>query len=135
MKKSTLRDAAQNFLDAREALAQAEAMKKEADRILREAFEKADSESVVVGEEEVRLVPMPGDRYDAETLRGLVSPTVFKKVTTVTVDNKKLKAAMEVGLITDEVADTANIGKPFTQIRVYDAKDVKAVPTRKAVAS
>jgi len=131
MKKPTLQEAAKQFLAAREALAVAEAAKKEADRIMREAFEKADSESVVIGDDEVRLVPMPGDRYDAETLRGLVSPTVFKKVTAVTVDNKKLKAAVEVGMVAQDVADTANVGKPFTQIRVYDAKDVKAAPIKK----
>lgn len=131
MKKPTLQDAAKQFLAAREALAIAEAAKKEADRIMREAFEKAGAESVIIGEEEVRLVPMPGDRYDAETLRGLVSPTVFKKVTALTVDNKKLKAAVEIGTITQDVADAANIGKPFVQLRVYDAKDAKVTTTKK----
>lgn len=131
MKKPTLQQVAEQFLAAREALAVAEAAKKEADRLMREAFEKAGAESIIVGAEEVRLVPMPGDRYDAETLRGLVSPTVFKKITAVTVDNKKLKAAVEVGMVAQEVADTANIGKPFTQVRVYDVKDVQAAPIKK----
>lgn len=135
MKKPTLQQVAEQFLAAREALAQAEAVKKEADRLMREAFEKADTESVIVNGEEVRLVPMPGDRYDAETLRGLVSPAVFKKVTAVAVDNKKLKSAVEVGMVTQEVADTANIGKPFTQIRVYDAKDAKPTTNKKEVAA
>lgn len=135
MKKPTLQQVAEQFLAAREALAVAEAAKKEADRLMREAFDKAGAESIIVGAEEVRLVPMPGDRYDAETLRGLVSPTVFKKITAVAVDNKKLKAAVEVGMVAQEVADTANVGKPFTQVRVYDVKDAKAAPSKKEVAA
>ncbi len=135
MKKPTLQQVAEQYLAAREALAQAEATKKEADRLMREAFDKAGAESVIVNGEEVRLVAMPGDRYDAETLRGLVSPAVFKKITAVAVDNKKLKSAVEVGMVAQEVADTANIGKPFTQIRVYDAKDAKPATNKKEVAA
>lgn len=129
--KQSLTEAGAAYLAAREAYAIAEAAKAEADRILKEMLTEAGADHVVVGEEKVVLTPMPGDKYDADTLRDLVSPAVFKKVTKVTVDNAKLKAAIKIGTITADTAEAANVGKPFTQLRVYDAKGEAELPVAK----
>lgn len=131
--KITLTEAGKKFLAAKEALALAEEAKAEADRILKEMLDQAGTDHVVVGDEKVVLVEMPGDRYDADTLRDLVSPATFKKITKVSVDSKKIKAAIEIGTITQDVADTANVGKPFTQLRVYSANGEQEIkPVKKA---
>ena len=125
--KANINHLAQAFLEARDALALAELAKKEADRLLKEAMIKADTDTVIVGDQKVRLVDMPGTSYDAETLRDLVSPQVFKKVTKIVVDNAKIQAAIKLGTIDQDVADTANTGNPFSVLRVYDAKDTDKV--------
>jgi hypothetical protein len=54
--------------------------------------------------------------YDVEILSGLVKPAIFKKVTKLTVDADKLKAAVKTELIAQDVADAATKTTSFTRI-------------------
>lgn len=112
-----------NYLEARKALEVAEKAKAQAEAILKEVLAKNGAEFSVV--EGVKVAVVKGERpnYDAEALRDLVSPNLFRNVTKAAVDTKKFRAAVELGKITDEVAEAITTVTHYEQVRVTELKN------------
>lgn len=112
-----------NYLEARKALEVAEKAKAQAEAILKEVLAKNGAEFSVV--EGVKVAVVKGERpnYDAEALRDLVSPNLFRNVTKAAVDTKKFRAAVELGKITNEVAEAITTVTHYEQVRVTELKN------------
>lgn len=109
-----------NYLNARQALDEAERAKAQAEAELKQAYALAGLEFNVVDGQKVALVNGERPKYDIETLTNLVSPAILKKVTKTEVDGKKFKAGIEVGLIKPEVAEAVTTVTNYQQVRVTD---------------
>jgi len=109
-----------NYLNARQALDEAEKAKAQAEAELKQAYALAGLEFNVVDGQKVALVNGERPKYDIETLTNLVSPAILKKVTKTEVDGKKFKAGIEVGLIKPEVAEAVTTVTNYQQVRVTD---------------
>lgn len=123
-----------NYLNARQALDEAEKAKAQAEAELKQAYALAGLEFNVVDGQKVALVNGERPKYDIETLTNLVSPAILKKVTKTEVDGKKFKAGIEVGLIKPEVAEAVTTVTNYQQVRVTDlAKSEEASDAEKIV--
>jgi len=111
-----------NYLEARKALEIAEQAKAQAEAILKEVLAKTGTDFSVVDGVKVAVVKGERPNYDAEALRDLVSPNLFRTVTKAAVDTKKFRAAVEIGKITSEVADAITTVTHYEQIRVTEGK-------------
>jgi hypothetical protein len=105
------------YLLAKEASAQAEAQKKEAEQALREALAHAGISASVVDGIKVAIVDGERKSYDADKLAMLVKPATYKKVTKPVVDGEMLASAVSVGIISQEVADTITKVTTYSQVR------------------
>lgn len=105
------------YLLAKEASAQAEAQKKEAEQALREALAIAGINTSVVDGIKVAIVDGQRKSYDADKLAMLVKPATYKKVTKPVVDGEMLESAVSVGIISQEVADTITKVTTYSQVR------------------
>lgn len=105
------------YLLAKEASAQAEAQKKEAEQALREALAIAGISASVVDGIKVAIVEGERKSYDADKLAMLVKPATYKKVTKPVVDGEMLASAVSVGIISQEVADTITKVTTYSQVR------------------
>lgn len=105
------------YLLAKEASAQAEAHKKEAEQALREALAHAGISTSVVDGVKVAIVEGERKSYDADKLAMLVKPATYKKVTKPVVDGEMLASAVSVGIISQEVADTITKVTIYSQVR------------------
>lgn len=112
-----------NYLEARKALEVAEKAKAQAEAILKEVLAKNGAEFSVVEGVKVAIVKGERPNYDAEALRDLVSPNLFRNVTKAAVDTKKFRAAVELGKITDEVAEAITTVTHYEQVRVTELKN------------
>jgi PP-loop superfamily ATP-utilizing enzyme len=123
---------AKAYLVAREALEVAEKAKAEAEAILKEALARAGVDFAIADGMKVTVVQGERPAYDAEALRDLVSPAVFKKVTKSAIDGKKFKSAIEVGVIKSDVADAVTKVTAYEQVRVTDLNKAEATKEVKA---
>jgi hypothetical protein len=105
------------YLLAKEASAQAEAQKKEAEQALREALAIAGINTSVVDGIKVAIVDGQRKSYDADKLAMLVKPATYKKVTKPVVDGEMLESAVQVGIVSQEVADTITKVTTYSQVR------------------
>lgn len=108
---------AQEYLTVRQALETLEQSKAQIEAQLKEALYVAGGSYVLMGNK-IALVHGERPKYDAEALVALVSKKVFGQVTKTDIDGKKFKSAVELGLITPEVADAVTTTTPYTQLRV-----------------
>lgn len=109
-----------NYLNARQALDEAEKAKAKAEAELKQAYAMAGIEFNIADGQKVALVNGERPKYDINTLANLVSPAILKKVTKTEVDGKKFKAGIEIGLIKPEVADAVTTVTNYQQVRVTD---------------
>lgn len=119
-------ETAKAYLAAREALALAEQAKAEAEALLKEMFAQTGTEAAVVDGVKIALVRGERPNYDADALRDLVSPALFKTVTKATVDGKKFKAAVELGKVKADVAEAVTKNTPYEQVRVTEIAGEKS---------
>jgi len=108
------------YLEARKALEVAEKAKAQAEAILKETLAKAGTSFSIVEGVKVSIVDGERPNYDAEALRDLVSPNLFRKVTKATVDTKKFRSAVELGSIAPDVAQAVTYVTPYQQVRVTE---------------
>lgn len=120
--KHNLTSAAKAFIEAKAAVEAAEAAKAAAEAALTEAFSKTGTDTTTVDGTKVTLVTSDRPSYDVDALRDMISPAALKKVTKVTVDSKKFRAAVEIGTIKPDVADAVTTVKTSQSIRVTVAK-------------
>ena len=126
------------YLTAKEASAQAEQAKKEAETELRKALASAGISVSVVDGVQVAIVEGERKSYDADKLAMLVKPATYKKVTKPTVDAEMLASAVAVGIISQEVADTITKVTTYSQVRTTalspEAKKSKSTDSKAQVA-
>lgn len=106
------------YLEARKAVEEAEKIKAQAEAVLKEVLAKAGTQFVVVDGAKVAVVQGERPNYDAEALSGLVNPDTLAQVTKLAVDSKKFKSAVEIGVITPEVAQAVTKVTYYDQVRV-----------------
>lgn len=114
---------AREYLAARAALEAAQAVLAQAEQTLKEQLARAGVDSVISGDTKVSVVHGVRPKYDADVLVGLVEDGVvdadlFDRVTSVAVNGKAWKAAAEIGLISETVADKVVTTTEYTQVRV-----------------
>lgn len=111
-----------NYLNAKQALEQAEKAKAQAEAELKQAYAVAGVDFNIVDGQKVALVNGERPKYNAEILASLVSPAVYKKVVKTEVDGKKFKAGVEMGTIKPEVAEAVTTVTAYQQVRVTDLR-------------
>lgn len=112
-----------NYLEARKALEVAEKAKAQAEAILKQVLATNGVDFSVVDGTKVAVVKGERPNYDAEALRDLVSPSVFRMVTKATVDAKKFRSAIELGKVKSDVAEAVTSVTHYEQIRVTELKN------------
>lgn len=130
----TLANITKVYLEARAALEQAEQVKSKAEAALKEAFAKNGATYTVIDGTKVSLIEAERAKYDAEALAQLVKPALYKQVTKVEIDGKKLKAAIELGTINADVAEAITTKTFYQQIRVAELAKTDAVASATKVA-
>lgn len=110
--------AATAFIQAKEALEQAEKAKAQAEALLKEAYAKAGVDFTIVDGVKVAVIEAVRESYDAETLAEMVSGALYKLVTKPTVDSKKFRSAVDLGKIKPEVAEAVTKQTPYTSVRI-----------------
>ena len=117
---------AKQVLEMREALAAAEQNLAQAEASFKLELAKQGVDFAVV--DGVKIAVVKGERptYSVEALKDLVSDKVFKTVTKATIDGKKFKSAVEVGVIKADVADAVTTITAYEQIRVTELKGAKS---------
>ena len=113
---------AKAVLAKREALAIAEQELAQAEASFKLELAKEGVDYAVVDGIKVAVVKGERPSYSVEILKDLVSDKVFKTVTKPTVDGKKFKSAVEVGVIKADVADAVTTITAYEQIRVTELK-------------
>lgn len=135
MAQHKLTQTTKDYLVAREALEVAEKALANAEAILKQSFAQNGVDFNIVEGQKVILVKSQRPTYNLETLKGLISDKLFKKVTKLTVDGKKFKSAVELGDIKSDVAEAVTTMTDVEALRVYDVdaqgNEVKAERTRK----
>lgn len=135
MAQYKLTQTTKDYIVAREALEIAEKALANAEAILKQSFAQNGVDFNIVEGQKVILVKSQRPNYNIETLKGLVSDKLFKKVTKLAVDGKKFKSAVELGDIKGDVAEAVTTLTDVEALRVYqvDAQgvEVKAERTRK----
>lgn len=117
---------AKAVLAKREALAIAEQELAKAEASFKLELAKEGVDYAVVDGIKVAVVKGERPSYSVEILKDLVSDKVFKTVTKPTVDGKKFKSAVEVGVIKADVADAVTTITAYEQIRVTELKGAKS---------
>lgn len=115
---STPSQAAKAYIEAKEAAEAAEAALKAAKAELEVAYAAAGTDKAIVDGVKVTVTETSRSTYDADVLSGLVKPTILKKVTKLTVDATKLRAAIATELIAQDVADAATKTSTFTRVDI-----------------
>lgn len=135
MAQYKLTQTTKDYIVAREALEIAEKALANAEAILKQSFAQNGVDFNIFEGQKVILVKSQRPNYNIETLKGLISDKLFKKVTKLAVDGKKFKSAVELGDIKGDVAEAVTTLTDVEALRIYqvDAQgvEVKAERTRK----
>lgn len=115
---TTTTQAAKAYIEAKEALEAAEAVKQAAEAELKLAYATAGIDMTVVDGIKVSITESSRSTFDVDALSSLIKPALLKKVTKLVVDADKLRAAVKTELIAEDVADAACKKTTFTRILV-----------------
>lgn len=121
------------YLEARKAFEEAEKAKAQAEAVLKEVLAKAGTQFAVVGGVKIAVVQGERPNYNAEALRDLVNPELFAQVTKSAVDSKKFKSALELGVITPEVAQAVTQVTLYEQVRVNSLESAEVGDTAQII--
>lgn len=117
------------YLEARKAFEIAETIKKQAEAEMKKALAEAGMEFAIVDGMKVTVVQGERPNYNAETLRALVDEATFEAVTKTAVDGSKMKSAVNVGMVTAEVAEAITTVTYYDQVRVTEVAKAVAETT------
>lgn len=115
---ASVEQATRLYLLAKEASAEAEKAKKEAETELRKALATAGITESVVDGVQVSITTGTRRAYDADKLAMLVKPAIYKKVTKTVIDADLLEKAVGI-IIEQSVADEVTTVTTYTQVRTY----------------
>lgn len=130
--KNRITQITKDYLSAREAVEVAEKALANAEAILKQSFAQNGIDFNIVEGKKVILVKSQRPSYNLETLKGLVSGAILKKVTKTVIDGTKFKALVAVGDIKHDVAETVTDFTDVEALRVYDV-DAEGNEVKKAV--
>jgi len=123
MAKARITEATKQYLSARQAVEVAEQALAQAEAILKQSFAQNGVDFNVVDGQKVSLVKSERAKYSVETLKGLISDKLFKKVTKTEVDGKKFKSAVELGDIKADILEAVVTYTAVEAIRVYEVTE------------
>ena len=123
MAKARITEATKQYLSARQAVEVAEQALAQAEAILKQSFAQNGVDFNVVDGQKVSLVKSERAKYSVETLKGLVSDKLFKKVTKTEVDGKKFKSAVELGDIKEDIVEAVVTYTAVEAVRVYEVTE------------
>lgn len=106
------------YIAAAEALKEAKALEAQAREALKEAFITAGVDSFIVGDTKVSLNEKTRTAYDVDALAASVSAALFRNLTKPTVDASKIRAAIELGKLTDEALAAVVSETTYEEVRV-----------------
>jgi len=129
--KNRITQITKDYLVAREAVAVAEKALANAETILKQSFAQNGVDFNIVEGKKVLLVKSQRPTYNLETLKGLVSGAILKKVTKTVIDGTKFKALVAVGDIKQDVAEAVTDITDVEALRVYDV-DAEGNEVKKA---
>jgi hypothetical protein len=109
-----------NYLNAKQALENAEKAKAQAEADLKLAYAEKGLNFNVVDGQKVLIVNGERPKYNLKALTELVSPIVLKQVTKLEVDGKKFKSAVELGVIPSDIAEAITTVTKYDQVRVTE---------------
>lgn len=132
MAKHKLTQTTKDYLSAREAVEVAEKALANAEAILKESFAQNGVDFNIVEGKKVILVKSQRPSYNLETLKGLISGALLKKVTKTVIDGTKFKALVAVGDIKHDVAETVTDYTEVEALRVYEV-DAEGNEVKKAI--
>lgn len=115
---TTLTQATKTYLDLRAKKEALEAELAQAEADMKASFAQAGITHNVVDGTKVAIVRGERPSYDAEKLATLVSARIYKMVTKPSVDSKKFRSALEIGQITNDVAEAVTKVTAYDQVRV-----------------
>jgi hypothetical protein len=122
--KNRITQITKDYLSAREAVEVAEKALANAEAILKQSFAQNGVDFNIVEGKKVILVKSQRASYNLETLKGLVSGALLKKVTKTVIDGTKFKALVAVGDIKHDVAETVTDYTEVEALRVYEVDEV-----------
>jgi hypothetical protein len=135
MAKHKITQATKDYLSAREAVEIAEKALANAEAILKQSYAQNGVDFNIVEGKKVIIVKSQRPTYNLETLKGLVSGALLKKVTKTVIDGTKFKALVAVGDIKHDVAETVTTLTEVEAVRVYEVdeagQEVKKATVRK----
>lgn len=121
--KNRITQITKDYLSAREAVEVAEKALANAEAILKQSFAQNGVDFNIVEGKKVILVKSQRPSYNLETLKGLVSGALLKKVTKTVIDGTKFKALVAVGDIKQDVAETVTDYTEVEALRVYEVDE------------
>lgn len=106
------------FLAVREEFLRIKAEYEKAEASIKELLEDENEHCLNVGGHTLTLVEGNRRSFDVDTLKELVSASVFRKVTEPTVKTSLFDAAIKLGDIDDEIIEQVVSVTTYTQLRV-----------------
>ena len=119
------------YIEARNAFEIAEAIKKNAEAEMKKALAQEGLDFAIVDGMKVTVVQGERPNYNAEVLRSLVDEATFEAVTKVAVDGSKMKSAIKVGMVTNEVAEAVTTVTYYDQVRVTEVAQAEVAQATK----
>ena len=119
------------YIEARNAFEIAEAIKKNAEAEMKKALAQEGLDFAIVDGMKVTVVQGERPNYNAEVLRSLVDEAPFEAVTKVAVDGSKMKSAIKVGMVTNEVAEAVTTVTYYDQVRVTEVAQAEVAQATK----
>jgi len=110
------------YVSALEAQASAERAVAVAKELLTEAFAEAGVSVAEAHGKKVSMIEAVRRNFSVETLKGLVSASVFEAVTKTAVEPKAFDKALKAGEITADIEEAVVNPTPYTRIVVSDEK-------------
>jgi hypothetical protein len=115
-----LHDATEAVLAARKAAQDADVARKAAEAEFVALMEDAGLDHVETSDGiRIAVEVRPSKKYDAALASDLLDPDAFTRVVKAVIDAKSWNAAIEVGLVSPEIAEKVTTVTHSTQVRVY----------------
>lgn len=119
---------ARQYLLALEAKKQAEKALAEAKELLMRAYEVEGTQEVVVDGMKVQTVDVNNREFDVEKLESLITGTMFREITNVSINKKAFDKARSAGRISGAVEDEVVTIKPTVRIDIDEVKASGELP-------
>jgi len=116
--KTTLEEKAREYLEIKGTIESLTEELKHLDGDIKDAMISQGMKSLKVDNKVISLIEAANRSFDANKLKDLVPPAVFKSVTETAVKTRLFDAALALGKIKNEVVEQVVTKTPYSQLRV-----------------